>query len=122
MIEHRTHFLSEEVPPTDYEALRGRMQGTRIDTMIAKIHISKLRCRGIRSAILLWFPDACSRTPENHPKCIIPGPGKILRSEGYVCANPGKFGVIFDEMWVYEGICQIRVNLDLGAIYMAKSG
>jgi hypothetical protein len=23
-----------------------------------------------------------------------------LRSEGYVCANPGKFGVIFDEMYM----------------------
>jgi hypothetical protein len=40
------------------------------------------------------------RTPENPPKCIIPGPGKILRSEGYVCANPGKFGVISDEMYM----------------------
>jgi hypothetical protein len=43
-----------------------------------------------------------TRTPENQPKCIIPGPGKFLRSEGYVCANPGKFGVISDEMYVYN--------------------
>jgi hypothetical protein len=46
------------------------------------------------------LPSGFLRTPENQPKCIIPGPGKILRSEGYVCANPGKFGVIFEEMYM----------------------
>jgi hypothetical protein len=41
-----------------------------------------------------------TRTPENQPKCIIPGPGKFLRSEGYICANLGKFRVISDKMYV----------------------
>src|SRR5882762_44052 len=55
-----------------------------------------------------------NRTPENQPKCIIPSLGKILRSEGYVCANPGKFGVISDKMYMsnlgtavwFQSICQ----------------
>jgi hypothetical protein len=41
-----------------------------------------------------------ARTPENHPKCIFPGPGKILRFRADVCANLGKFGLIFDQMYV----------------------
>ena len=40
------------------------------------------------------------RTPENQPKCIIPGPGKFLKSESYVCANPGKFWGISGKMCV----------------------
>jgi len=38
--------------------------------------------------------------PENLPKCIFPGPGKILRFEADVCADPGKFGQIFDQMYM----------------------
>jgi hypothetical protein len=57
-----------------------------------------------------------SRTPENQPKCIIPSPGKILRSEGYVCANPGKFGVISDEMYmsnpgISHGLMKVYVTI-----------
>ena len=41
-----------------------------------------------------------TRTPENQPKCIIPGPGKFLKSQSYVCANPGKFWDISGKMCV----------------------
>jgi hypothetical protein len=36
------------------------------------------------------------RTPENQLKCTVPSPGKFLRFEVHVCANPGKLGMISD--------------------------
>ena len=54
------------------------------------------------------------RTPENPLKCIFPGPGKILRFGADVCADPGEFGQIFDQMymsnpgnfpWSDKGMC-----------------
>jgi len=43
---------------------------------------------------------ARARTPENPPKCIFPSLGKILRFEADVCADLGKFGQIFDQMYM----------------------
>jgi hypothetical protein len=40
------------------------------------------------------------RTPENDPKPMVSGPGKILRFEDYVCVNPGRFWEIFARMYV----------------------
>jgi hypothetical protein len=40
------------------------------------------------------------RTPKNQPKCIIPGLGKILRSEGYVHMCKSRY--IFDKMYMLD--------------------
>jgi hypothetical protein len=46
----------------------------------------------------LHMPGSCGY----RPKCTDDTfwSGEILRSEGYVCANPGKFGVISDKMYM----------------------
>ena len=53
-----------------------------------------------------------TRTPENPPKCIFPGPGKFLSFGADVCANPGTFGLIFDKMYMSNpGNCQGRMKV-----------
>jgi len=49
-------------------------------------------------------------------KCIIPSLQKIVRSEGYGCANLGKFGVISDEMYmlnpdISHGLMNVYVTI-----------